>query len=503
MSAHTFSDAQIKTIWKQVCAHLQLSLSPAVYNTWITSSPLTQLEPQEEGDLLATITSPTAFHASNLKKNLEPTIKDALQSVIKHPCKISYLVGSMGAWTETKTKKRTATPKDTLGLATPTTTLNTTQQPQAKSNTHSPRVEDLFSEATLTSVIADRLDIIARRIGLRTDYTFDTFAVSTSNEMAHAAATAVTKRPGQAYNPLFFYGGVGVGKTHLMHSIGNTLLKNSEQKNIIYCSGEEFTNEIVSAIQTKKARAFKQKYRNADMLLIDDIQFIAGKNAVQEEFFHTFNALTKQNKQIVLTSDKPPQEIALLEDRLRSRFQAGLMIDIGQPSFELRTAIVLVKARNHNINLHIDMAKNIAATVDSARKIEGLITTIRSEIELKERTVDDALIKDVLKAEIAFKRQPILAKPSDIIKTVAHHFQLKQSELRGKKRQKNIVHARHIAMFILKEDVQLPLVEVGRWFSGRDHTTVLHAVNKIQNQLEESQQLQRDVAAVRTLLSSK
>lgn len=530
MESNSFSHSQIKHIWQQVCSQLQLSLSPAVYNTWIVSNPLTELEPQDSGRLRATITSPTAFHASNIKKNLEKTIQESLQEILQHPCDISYAIGSPTLSGDFLSKPTTdsvdsgSTPTQTTHPNTTHPSLTTFQSPSPSQNTFSnmtatignrssntpyrpnqshqpstssPRVEDLFSESTMTSILADRIDLIARKIGLRTDYTFEQFAVSTSNEMAHAAATAVAKRPGEAYNPLFLYGGVGVGKTHLMHAIGNYLLPQNSQLRIIYCSGEEFTNEIVSAIQTKQARIFKQKYRNADLLLIDDIQFIAGKNAVQEEFFHTFNALIKQQKQVVLTSDKPPQEIALLEDRLRSRFQAGLMIDIGQPSFELRTAIVLVKARNHNLNLNMDMARHIATTVDSARKIEGIITSIRSEVELKEKPISDELIKEVLKSEIAFKSQPILAKPSDVIKTVAHHYQLKQSQLRGKKRTKNVVTARHVAMFILKEDLGLALVEVGRWFSDRDHTTVLHAVNKIQENLEENQQLQRDMAEIR------
>ena len=366
----------------------------------------------------------------------------------------------------------------------------------------SPRAETLFSEQNVSSVQTDRIGAIARKVGLRSDYIFETFAVSTTNEMAHAAATAVSNRPGNAYNPLFLYGGVGVGKTHLMHAIGHNILKNDTNKRIIYSTGEEFTNEIVYAIRNKKANEFKARYRSADVLLIDDIQFIAGKNAVQEEFFHTFNALTKQQSQIVLTSDRPPHEMTLLEDRLRSRFEAGLMIDIGQPSFELRTAILLVKAKAARIMIPMDLAKTIASQVESARKIEGIITSIRSEVELKRREITSDLIQEILRVEITEKRPTIKVTPGEIIKTVANHYKLKQTAIKGSRRSKPLVTARHIAMYLLKEDLSLPLTEIGKWFSGRDHTSVLHAVNKIDKELSINSDMSQDVSALRMTLAA-
>jgi chromosomal replication initiator protein len=320
--------------------------------------------------------------------------------------------------------------------------------------------------------------------------------------MAHAAATAVSNRPGQSYNPLFLYGGVGVGKTHLMHAIGHNILRANPNAKIIYCTGEEFTNDIVHAIQTKKASHFKDRYRSANVLLIDDIQFIAGKNAVQEEFFHTFNALTKQFSQIVLTSDRPPHEITLLEDRLRSRFEAGLMIDIQQPSFELRTAIVLVKAKAQQIAITIDLAKVIASKVESARKIEGIITSIRSEIELKHRELNLELIEDILQVEVEVKRPRIKVAPADVIKTVANHYHVKQSSLKGSSRLKSLVTARHIAMYLLKKELSLPLTEIGRWFASRDHTSVLHAVKKVEKDMALSDELRQDVSALQMTLAA-
>ncbi len=514
--------AETKKIWQQACAHLQLQLTPAVYSTWILSNPVTEIVFDDANRALVTITSPTAFHSTNLKKNLHMQIKTALDKATGRDVDITYRVGDINAATATNNpsthqgfqpinqtlapsafqQSPTASMTPPSPNPQPAPTPSFFQPSNNSGSTASPRVENLFSESTMRSAAEDRVEAIARKIGLRTDYTFTTFAVSTTNEMAHAAATAVSNRPGQSYNPLFLYGGVGVGKTHLMHAIGNNILHNNPNVQIIYCTGEEFTNEIVQAIQTKKAGHFKRKYRNADVLLIDDVQFIAGKNAVQEEFFHTFNALTQQQSQIVLTSDRPPHEITLLEDRLRSRFEAGLMIDIQQPSFELRTAILLVKAKATNLNIPMELAKTIASQVESARKIEGIITSIRSEVELKRREITDELIADILRVEVQDRRPKIKAAPADVIKTVANHYRLKQTAIKGKRRVKSLVMARHIAMYLLKTELDLPLTEIGKWFSNRDHTTVLHAVNKIDEEMSKNDLIQRDISALRMTLAA-
>lgn len=511
MDVLSLSTAEITSFWKQYCVHIQQLLSPAVYNTWILSNPVTDIQFVGSDRATVIITSPTAFHATNLQKNLHTNIKQVFDSILSRSCTVEYQVGDASFRRPQQHSDSVTTAKpfeapinfgfvQAAPAATAQPTTNYTAFPQT--STHSPRVEDLFSESSLSNAAQDRIEAQARGIGLRVDYTFETFAVSTTNEMAHAAATAVSNRPGQSYNPLFLYGGVGVGKTHLMQAIGNNILKNNPAVRILYCTGEEFTNEIVNAIQTKKARNFKEKYRTVDVLLIDDIQFIAGKNAVQEEFFHTFNALTKIQHQIVLTSDRPPHEITLLEDRLRSRFEAGLMIDIQQPSFELRTAILLVKSKAQNLPISIDMAKTIASRVDSARKIEGIITSIRSEIELKRKQLTPELIDEILQLEIETKRPKIKVAPGDIIKTVANHYHIKQTSLKGHSRVKNLVTARHICMFLMKKELSLPLTEIGRWFAGRDHTSVLHAVNKVEKDMNINDALQQDISALRTTLTS-
>jgi chromosomal replication initiator protein len=236
--------------------------------------------------------------------------------------------------------------------------------------------------------------------------------------------------------------------------------------------------------------------------MIDDIQFIAGKNTVQEEFFHTFNALTQQARQIILTSDRPPHEINLLEDRLRSRFEAGLMVDIQQPSFELRTAILLIKAKSNNLSIPMDMAQQIAAKVDSARKIEGLIKRLKSAIELQHKTLTPELIDDLLGSDSMENgsKKRLYVKPNDVIRTVANHYHVKQAAIRGKRRVKSLVTPRHVAMYLLKEELHLPLAEIGRWFSNRDHTSALHATKKISLEMKSNSTLQRDVSALRMSL---
>lgn len=495
-----FSKQEITGFWHSACRVLEKQLTPAVYQTWIVSNPLADIATNDDG-LQAVITCPTAFHATNLKRNLHQVLEKTLTDVVGQPLSIHYHVGSWQESAQSESQTNSPTPSTNHSSI----TMLSSQQHSPPSPIISPRASDLFSETTIAQSFEDKLLWRTKQVGLNPDFTFDTFAVSSTNEMAHAAATAVAHHPGQAYNPLFLYGAVGVGKTHLMHAIGNNALAQNLDYNIVYCTGEEFTNQIVQAIQSKQASSFKHKFRTAQILFIDDIQFIAGKNTVQEEFFHTFNSLIQQRHQVVLTSDRPPQEISLLEDRLRSRFEAGLMIDIGQPSFELRTAILLLKARQAKIELPIELAKRVADQVESARKIEGFITMLRSEIELKGRVVDETLVSQVLQHTTREEVKPkIIASPSDVIRKVSQHFGVKQTELRGKARQKHLVTARHVAMYILKEDLHLSLVEIGRWLANRDHTSVIHGVRKIKQDLSFNSRLQTDIDAIRhSLIKSR
>ena len=520
MSEQVYDSETIKQVWQMAKVDLEASLSPAFFNTWIIPSPLTSIRIEDDQRAIATISCMTGFHVTNLKSNLYSQIKTALEKYINKPLEIEFIVTDLRQTANNQGKKNQET-----GFR-----QEPNQQEQEPRNNHeeinkqnysefksslltnkgftndqgnrqSPTVEELFSQANINNNTFDRLKVRAQQIGLRQDYTFDSFAVSSSNEMAHAAATAVANNPGTSYNPLFLYGGVGVGKTHLIHAVAHHVLKNNPEAEIIYASGEQFTNEIVRAIKSHTTLQLKNKYRKTNLLLLDDIQFIAGKNSVQEEFFHTFNALTSINSQIILTSDRPPQEISLLEDRLRSRFEAGLMIDIQQPTFELRTAIFLLKAQANKLDIPIELAQRIASQVDSARRIEGIIKKIRSAVELQNLALDSALIDKILQNEVKQNQQKIIkAKPQDIIKTVANHYRMKQSAVRGKRRSKELVKARHIAMYLLRNELQIPLEEIGQWFSGRDHSSVIHAVKKIEQDLILDQSVQQDVSAMKMSL---
>ncbi len=492
MNQSSLPQEEVNKIWEQACNDLKNQLSPATFNTWILANPLVEIYYDENQNACGTINTPTAFHAKNLKKNLYTQLQQAISLAFKKNINLKFEIKNPGRKKTIKTSNITKKNQNKP-------TLKNKQQINAanEKKTFKPLKEGLFSQSSIKASLVDRAITAAKRIGLKFDYTFDTFAVSTSNEMAHAAAIAVSKKPGQAYNPLFLYGGVGVGKTHLMHAIGHNILKVNPTTKIIYSTGEEFTNDIINAIQTKKAIKFKQKYRNAQVLLIDDIQFIAGKNAVQEEFFHTFNALTKLSSQIVLTSDRPPHEINLLEDRLKSRFEAGLMIDIQQPSLELRTAIVLIKTQANNLDIPIELATMIAKKVDSARKIEGTITKIRSQHELNNKAIDENLISSILEKNNYQTTQVVKIKPGDLIKKVASFYNLKPIQLKGKKRNKEIVKARHVCMYLLKKELKMSYVEIGKWFSNRDHTSVMHAYNKIDEEKQENNRLSGEISKLK------
>src|SRR3990172_215499 len=335
---------------------------------------------------------------------------------------------------------------------------------------------------------------------LNKDYTFANFAVSSTNQMAYAAATAVSKTPGLSYNPLFLYGSTGVGKTHLMQAIGHSIQENNPRLKMIFCTGQDFTNEIIEAISNKTTTPFKKKYRQVDLLIIDDVQFIAGKYSIQEEFFHTFNAVYQAKKQIIITSDKPPEEINKLEDRLRSRFECGLTIDIGNPDFELRTAIVLIKAKQKGFDLTIESAKTIAANIENTRKLEGTLTRVISESQTKNLPVNNDLIKNILGKTL--KKIPPSKKilPEEILKAVAGFYNLKISQLKGDKRDKVYSFPRQILYYLLRPEAGVNLKDIGEFLGGRDHTTILHGIRKISNLLSTDNNLRGDVMGIKNEL---
>jgi chromosomal replication initiator protein len=310
-------------------------------------------------------------------------------------------------------------------------------------------------------------------------YTFDTFVIGPSNQLAHAGCRAVAEEPAKSYNPLVIYGGVGLGKTHLMHAIGNHLRQKNPACRIFYVSSEQFMNEMIESIQRNRTLDFRNKYRNADLLLIDDIQFLAGKETTQEEFFHTFNALFDAHKQIVLSSDRPPKEIPTLEDRLISRFHWGLVTDVQAPEMETRVAILKRKAEAEGLHLPDDVAHMIAANVRSnIRELEGSLVRLMAVSSLTRREVTLEMAMDVLKIVSDVQAAPVVDAPR-IMEAVSDHFHVSLDSLRGRKRTNQIAYPRQVAMYLCRTLTQMSLVEIGAAFGGRDHTTVIYAVDRV------------------------
>ena len=328
---------------------------------------------------------------------------------------------------------------------------------------------------------------------LNPKYTFDTFVIGHSNRFAHAASQAVAESPAKAYNPLFIYGGVGLGKTHLMHAIGHFILIRNKQSKVLYVTSEKFTNELISSIQTNKNVEFRNRYRNVDVLLIDDIQFIAGKESTQEEFFHTFNALHEANKQIVISSDRPPKEIPTLEDRLRSRFEWGLITDIQPPDLETRIAILKKKADLENLEVEDEVLAFVAKRIESnIRELEGALTRIMAYSSLTGSRLDIDTADEVLK-DIISNHRPRKITPELIQKVIAEHFQMKIEDMKSRKRNRPIAYPRQIAMYLCRELTDLSLPKIGELFGGRDHTTVIHACDKISTSIESDLQVKRAI----------
>ena len=332
-------------------------------------------------------------------------------------------------------------------------------------------------------------------------FTFDKFAVSGSNQMAHAATEAIAQNPGTTYNPLFVYGGVGVGKSHLMHAVGHSMILKNVNSKIIACTAEDFTNDIVDGIRNKTTAEVRKKYRKLDALFIDDIQFIAGKDTAQEEFFHTFNAVTSAGGQVILTSDRPPSEISKLEDRLRSRFEAGLIVDVAPPDFELRSAIVQIKAEERGITLGNEQVALIAGNITSAREIQGFLVRLFTEVNFKHIDLTTDLIQSLLGKPDEASNIKIKVNPEDVITSVAKYYSLGKKQLLGESRQRPIARPRQILMYILKTQVGLPHQEVGRLIGGRDHTTVMHAVEKVTQLLSTDVDTQEDMKGIRKTLT--
>lgn len=449
-------------VWEEVIASLKVSVSQAAYLAWISQTHLMSLRKTDKTRYVAEIGCETAFVKQNMESRYFGLTQDVLMKIISSPCDLSFSV---------KPKPKVENTKETS-------------------------FAPLFDQETTNDDTIER----ANRAGLRLNFTFDKFAVSGSNQMAYAAAEAVAENPGFAYNPLFIWGGVGVGKTHLMHAIGFKLLSKGNPR-LLACTGESFTNDIVEGIRNKTTQKFREKYRKLDMLMVDDIQFIAGKDSVQEEFFHTFNAVTSAGGQIIMTSDQPPTMISKLEDRLKSRFEAGLTVDIANPDFELRCAIIQIKTSEIGMRLETEDIHTIAGNFETARAINGFLMKVMSTSKMENLAINLSLIKNLIAkgvgSEGKFNKK---VTPDDVIEKICQHFDVGKRALMGKGRSKPIAYPRQLLMYILRTDLKLPLEEVGRLVGGRDHTTIMHGVDKITSLAGSDVDIREDIMRIKNSL---
>ncbi len=447
-------------VWKEVLNIIKVSVSAATFSTWFSQTHLASQSDTGER-IICEVGCNTVYAKNQIETRYFGIIQDSLTNVTGKKCELIFVVK-----TNPESTKQTNT-----------------------------AIEPLFDSSDSNN---ERIKEIQQKARIRPSFTFENFAVSSSNQMAHAAAEAVSRSLGSAYNPLFLWGGVGVGKTHLMVSVGNYSLKQSSELKVLFCTGEDFTNDIVEGIRNKTTQMFRNKYRKLDLLLIDDIQFIAGKDTVQEEFFHTFNAVTSAGGQVILTSDRPPSEISKLEERLRSRFEAGLIVDISPPDFELRCAITQIKAKEKGINLTMEQVQMLAANAESARKIEGLLTKLLTEIHLKKVSISDTVVESALFKGVESPSSSKRSTPGEAVDAVAKYYQVGKRLLLGDSRARPIARPRQVLMYLLRTHLGIPLEEVGRVVGGRDHTTVMHAVEKITELATQDVQIREDIMSIKT-----
>ncbi len=443
----------IVSTWKAVLAELELAISPVYFPTWIKPLSIASLEPLTEESQLVTILCPSSYHQTMVEQRYRGQIQRSLERITGKKTELAYIIGR----DETRVKTPASAP------------LFEQQEPSARRDG--------------TSNLNPRL-------------TFESYVVGGSNNFAYAAAQGAAKSPGTRYNPLFIYGGVGLGKTHLMQAVGHAIYAEHPDWNIMYISAETFGNDLIASLQNKKTPAFKKKYRAPNVLLVDDIQFIAGKEYIQEEFFHTFNELYMSQRQVILTSDHPPQEIARLEERLSSRFMGGLMVDVQSPDFETRVAILTQKCEVLKISIPSEAISLIAErTTTNIRELEGALQGIYTKAIPSGGEITSDIVREYFGAEHERRTQRI--RPSSVITKTAQYFAFKPTELTGDSRKAPLVEARHTAMYLLYKDLNLPYEQIGRLFSGRDHTTVIHAVEKIEGKLKSDPGIAKIIADIK------
>ena len=446
------------SLWQKLSEQFRENTTDLTYDTWI--KPVTPIS--FDGSTL-TLSLPSELHRDYWKEQLAPNLIEYAFVITKGNIEPKFILDSDVKKEETELESK----------------------PTDDANEPEPDEEFSFSKET----------------HLNPNYTFDNFIIGKGNQMAHAAALIVSEEPGKLYNPLFFYGGVGLGKTHLMQAIGNKRLEDHPETNVKYVTSEAFTNDFINAIQTNRTEEFRREYRNVDILMVDDIQFFAQKEGTQEEFFHTFNDLYNNDKQIVLTSDRVPQEIPKLQERLVSRFAWGLPVDITPPDLETRIAILKNKAKLDNLVIPNDTLAYIAGQIDSnVRELEGALSRVQAYSKLKNEPITTDLVYEALRGLKLTKTSRELSIV-DIQNKVASYFHVSLTDLKGKKRMKSIVVPRQIAMYLSREMTNNSLPKIGKEFGGKDHTTVIHACDKISEIIKIDIDIRKEIADIKSELN--
>jgi chromosomal replication initiator protein len=433
--------------WQATTGQLQMEMSKAAFDTWVRSTELVSYDQN-----IFTIGVQNAYARDWLESRLSSSVTRILSGIMNKPQNVKFVV-----WQHD---------------------LETTE------------------EETPTVEVKNEKNDIRPNPSINPRYRFESFVVGASNRLAHAACLAVAENPARAYNPLFLYGGVGMGKTHLLHAIGNSAV--NQGLRVLYVSSEEFTNDLINSIRTHNTAAFRERYRQIDVLLIDDIQFIAGKESTQEEFFHTFNTLHSQDKQIVVSSDRPPKALVTLEERLRSRFEWGLTVDIQPPDFETRIAILRSKAERAGREVPATILEVIARQIQSnIRELEGALTRVIAYSDLSGQPLSTELVNTAL---VDMLPQQTTIAPEKIVSTVAESFGLSIEKLIGRSRSRDVALPRQIAMYLIREEANISLPQVGEMLGGRDHTTVMYACDKISDLIERDDRLRKQIFQIREKL---
>lgn len=437
-------------LWEAVLGELELNLSKANFTTWFKNTFILEIKDSE-----IIVAVPNAFTKAWLEKKYHQYITDALKNITdKKIHQITYIV---------ETKERSP-----IQSKTP--------------------VPDMTDKEVMTTTTQN---------GFNSKYTFDNFVVGKGNELACAACVAVTKKLGEVYNPLFIYGGVGLGKTHLMQAVGNQILSQNENKKVLYVTSEKFTNDFIELVKQGQVKKFKEKYRKVDLLLIDDIQFLAGKEQTQEEFFHTFNALHQENKQIIISSDRTPKAIPALEHRLISRFEWGMIVDISAPDLETRIAIIQSKLHEKNYQLDEILIRLVATSIqNNVRELEGILNKIIAFHQLNNSTPTEESVKNIISSLSSHSKRSHVT-PKKLIQIVAEYFDIEIEGLVGNSRKKELVVPRQITMYFMREELNASYPNIGHELGGRDHTTAMHACNKINKSIEEDEKISRDVNLIK------